>query len=189
MARRKNDELKGRILDAACDLFSKQGYDATSYSSIATVCGISRNLVQYHFPKKEALAIAYMERVLGRAMHSLGLEEEQVSEDAETIAAVGTAFFEELLESPGTRTFLLDVISSRALTEGVLAFNTEWSINHFDVPEGCDESRLRHVVILKMGGFYELLYHCLKSGEPMDVAAELRSVVNAFAHAASPVTH
>ncbi len=188
MARPRNDELKGRILDAACDQFSKQGYDATSYSSIAAACGISRNLVQYHFPKKEALAIAYMERVLDRAMRSLGLDEEQVSGDAEAIAAVGTAFFEELLGSPGTRAFLLDVISSRALTEGVLTFNTEWSINHFDVPEGCDVARLRHVVILKMGGFYELLYHCLKSGEPMDVAAELRSVVGAFAQAANPAT-
>ncbi len=189
MPRQRNDELKGQILDVACNQFSIQGYDATSYSSIAAACGISRNLVQYHFPKKETLAIAYMERVLGQAMRSIGLEEGQVRGDAEAIAAVGTAFFEELLASAGTRTFLLDVISSRALTEGVLAFNTEWAIGHFDVTGGCDMARLRHVVILKMGGFYELLYHCLKSGEPMDVAAELRGVVDAFAQTASPATH
>ncbi len=183
MARPKNEELKGRMLDAACAQFAEVGYDATSYSTIAAACGISRNLAQYHYPKKEMLAIAYMERVLGDAIEKLGLDEAGLQGDVESIAAVGTEFFELLLSKPGTRTFLLDVISSRALTESVLAFNAGWAIEHFDTPPTYDEAALRRLVIVRMGGFYELLYHCLKAGEPIDVAKELGAVVDAFAKA------
>ncbi|MCD8317095.1 MAG: TetR/AcrR family transcriptional regulator, partial [Eggerthellaceae bacterium] len=64
MGRPKNTELKKRIEETAFRLFTEYGYDKTSYSMIARECGISKNLVQYYFKKKELLATSFMETVI-----------------------------------------------------------------------------------------------------------------------------
>lgn len=183
MARPRNEQLKREIARVAQRQFEERGYDATSYASIAEECGISRNLVQYHYPKKQLLAIAYMEGVLARSRTELGLDGASLVGDYDAILAIGVRFFQKLLATEGTRAFLLDIIRSRDLTEEVLAFNASWAIERAvggaqDVPAPVMRS-----VRVHMGGFYELLYHCLKTGEPMDVQSELASVVNAFARA------
>ena len=42
------------------------------------------------------------------------------------------------------------------------------------------DPRVMRAVIVQMGGFYELMYHCLMAGDMMDVAFELSLVVRAF---------
>ena len=85
----------------------------------------------------------------------------------------------------GYRQFLMDIITSRETTETMLAFNGGWTLAHAGVPmpEGPTLAAVKHAVITRMGGFYELLYYCLKTGEAMDVPAELAGVVDAFARA------
>ena len=63
MPRPKNEELVTEITRTAFQQFRDIGYKETSYASIATACGISRGLVQYHFPKKELLAVEMMNRL------------------------------------------------------------------------------------------------------------------------------
>ena len=181
--RPKNEQLKSQILRVAEKQFATSGYKATSYTSIAEACGISRNLVQYHFPKKETLAIAYMESVLARSMKKLGLDDDAVRGNYAAIKNVGASFFETLLAKPGTRLFLSDVISSRELTESVLAFNFNWAIERVDIPAGANLDAVMRMVVARMGGFYELLYWSLKNDKPFDTAREIGLVVDAFAEA------
>jgi AcrR family transcriptional regulator len=187
MARPQNIQLKAQISRASRRLFREYGYDATSYSAIAKACGISRNLVQYHFPKKELLAIDFMERVLQAAQQALGLTSASLQGDFGRIYQVGVCYFAYLLHEPdGYRTFLLDIVRSRDLTEDVLAFNVQWALKRSQdgrtTPDDdvvVDDAVMR-AVIVRMGGFYELLYHCLKNGVDIDVAKELADVVRAF---------
>lgn len=179
MVRPRNEKLKDDIARAAAEQFEARGYNATSYASIAQACGISRNLVQYHWPKKEQLAVGYMEDLLSRCSDELGFYPQDVIDNYERITAVGTRFFETLLAREGTRQFLRDIIVDRDLTEAVLAFNLEWAMAHV-TPTGYDRERTRRTVISRMGGFYDLLYWCLKHNEPMDVKTELGHVVDAF---------
>ena len=181
MPRPKNEQLKAQIIRAAEKQFSTKGYKATSYTSIAEACGISRNLVQYHFPKKESLAIAYMESVLARCMKKLHLTDTGVQDNIAAIKSVGSEFFNALLAKPGTRLFLSDIISSRELTEGVLAFNYEWAVGHVTIPATANLDAAMRTVVLRMGGFYELLYWSLKGNKPFDVEREIGIVVDAFA--------
>lgn len=184
MARPKNEELEAKIQKAAWTLFQSVGYEKATYAAIAERCNVSRNLVQYHVPKKELLAISFMEHLLARAQTSINLSDSEVQGNVDAIYQVGTVFFETLLANSGTRTFLLDIIRSRDLTESVLAFNTQWALAHSDAANGSadyDQVEVERSVILHMGGFYELLYHCLKNERPFDVAAELKWVVEAFA--------
>ncbi|MBR2790639.1 MAG: TetR/AcrR family transcriptional regulator [Eggerthellaceae bacterium] len=182
MPRPKNDELKARIREEAWRQFRAQGYTATSYTSIAEACHVNRALVQYHCPKKEQLAIQLLERLLAASCEALGFSETDLRGNYQRIFQVGCCYFGFLMQR-GYRRFLTDIIASRETTETVLAFNGAWALAHSGVPmpEGPALTAVMHAVITHMGGFYELLYHCLKTGEAMDVPARLAVVVDAFA--------
>ncbi|MDR3671637.1 MAG: TetR/AcrR family transcriptional regulator [Holophaga sp.] len=51
----KSERSRGAILQAALQLFSKQGYRGTSIREIATAADLSTGNVYHHFPDKEAL--------------------------------------------------------------------------------------------------------------------------------------
>ncbi len=168
---------------AAAEQFAANGYNETSYTSIAEQCGISRNLVQYYWPRKELLALDYMGCVLADSMASLGYSDGDIEGDFKRIAQVGAAFFDTLLAKPGTSRFLFDIISDRALTEAVLAFNFDWVMAHVGAAPQPNADAAQRAVIKQMGGFYDLLYWCLKNSRPFDVRSEIAPVVEAFAAA------
>ncbi|MDO4399416.1 MAG: TetR/AcrR family transcriptional regulator [Coriobacteriia bacterium] len=185
MPRPKNDKLKREILDAARASFRVRGYDATTYATVAEACGISRNLVQYHFPKKQQLAIGLMERLLEESRQALGIEEEELRGNLGAIYTIGVCYFEFLLQENAYRTFLADVTRNRDLTEEVLSFNGGWALEKMGREDSLNEAnpQVTRAVIVQMGGFYELLYHCLQRGGDIDVPAELHLVMRAFSQA------
>ncbi len=186
MARPRNEEFRKKILDSFWESFQKEGYKSTSYGNIAEKLDVTKALVQYHYPKKEQVAISFMERLLNEATDILHIE--NTAERTGTFAnlyRLGRVYFAFLLQTNGYRLFLLDVISSRDLTEAVLAFNVSWALGFtgYDTANEPKHFKLDEVnrsVIVHMGGFYELLYHCLKNEQPFDVEAELRDVLEAF---------
>ena len=58
-----------RILDVALDLFSDQGYDATSLREIAERLGVTKAALYYHFASKEDILMA-----LHMRLHDFGKE-------------------------------------------------------------------------------------------------------------------
>lgn len=184
MARPKNEELKSRIVAVVERQFMAQGYHATSYRTVAEECGISRPLVQYHFPKKEQLAEAFMANLLEKCMAELGLGEADLRGDFAAVKAVGVRYFEKLVAKEGSRRFLQDVLENRDMTEDILAFNLGWALEHVgaDAAKTADP-RVQRSIVLHMGGFYELLYWSLKHGEPLNIEGELGLVVDSFERA------
>jgi AcrR family transcriptional regulator len=51
-----------QILDAALDLFARNGYDRTSFREIARVTGLSQAGLLHHFSSKEALFVEVLRR-------------------------------------------------------------------------------------------------------------------------------
>jgi TetR/AcrR family transcriptional regulator len=51
-----------RILDGAVGSFGTRGYDATSLDDLAEVLGIRKQTILYHFPSKQALLEAVIDR-------------------------------------------------------------------------------------------------------------------------------
>ena len=45
-------DARRRILDAATDLFARDGFDATATSAVARMAGVPKGLLFYHFPTK-----------------------------------------------------------------------------------------------------------------------------------------
>ena len=63
---------KQEILDAALELFSVQGFEATSISQIASAVGIRKASLYSHFDSKQAILDALVQEVLEQyAMHSI----------------------------------------------------------------------------------------------------------------------
>ena len=63
---------KQEILDAALELFSVQGFEATSISQIADAVGIRKASLYSHFENKQAILVAIVKEVLERyAEHSI----------------------------------------------------------------------------------------------------------------------
>jgi AcrR family transcriptional regulator len=59
MARTKTDSRE-RIIEAASELFFRQGYQGTSVDEIIDKCGLSKPTVYNYFPTKEALCVEYL---------------------------------------------------------------------------------------------------------------------------------
>jgi TetR/AcrR family transcriptional regulator, cholesterol catabolism regulator len=57
------EDRPGQIVEIACRLFAKQGYEGTSLRDIAEEAQITKAALYYHFPNKEAL---YQHVVIGR---------------------------------------------------------------------------------------------------------------------------
>ncbi|MCI5902506.1 MAG: TetR/AcrR family transcriptional regulator [Blautia sp.] len=63
---------KQEILDAALELFSVQGFEATSISQIANAVGIRKASLYSHFESKQAILDALVEQILQQyALHSI----------------------------------------------------------------------------------------------------------------------
>lgn len=99
---RDGRQTKQRILDAARGEVLRRGFAATSVDDIQTAAGISRGTFFYHFPSKDDLARALIERY-AEADHALVeamLERaEKLATDPLQQALVFIALHEELLES------------------------------------------------------------------------------------------
>ena len=58
----RSERSRQGILDAALKLFSHHGYGATSVNDIADEAGVSKGNVYHHFPDKEAIFRALLDR-------------------------------------------------------------------------------------------------------------------------------
>lgn len=59
---RKKEETHNRIIDAALDLFHRQGLEATTMEQIAETADVAKGTLYNHFPAKEAIISAFMQR-------------------------------------------------------------------------------------------------------------------------------
>ena len=57
------EATREQILDTAIQLFRKAGFDETTMRTVASEAGVALGLAYYYFPGKEALVMAYYERV------------------------------------------------------------------------------------------------------------------------------
>lgn len=62
---RRKEERRQAILDVAKRSFLEHGFAATSMSAIAADCGGSKTTLWSHFPSKEALFQAFLDRLVG----------------------------------------------------------------------------------------------------------------------------
>ena len=86
-----------KILEAALELFSIQGFEATSTSQIASAVGIRKASLYSHFENKQAILDALVRDVLDQyAAHSIFARPDGDSEDAPTPESTERRILEQL---------------------------------------------------------------------------------------------
>jgi len=58
----KSDETRARILDAAIDLFRRQGFEETTMREIAAGAGVATGAAYYYFDSKDAIVLAFYDQ-------------------------------------------------------------------------------------------------------------------------------
>lgn len=56
----RSEETRAHILEAALNLFSKEGYDATGVAQICQAAGVSKGAFYHHFPSKHDVFMALL---------------------------------------------------------------------------------------------------------------------------------
>lgn len=78
MKTRKYSSAKEKIIEAASDLFFKQGYQATTIDHVVDLSGVSRPTLYNHFNTKEELCVEYLKE---RRRNDLGLLKETMRKE------------------------------------------------------------------------------------------------------------
>ena len=93
----EHGNTKQEILEAALELFSVQGFEATSISQIASAVGIRKASLYSHFESKQAILDALVRDVLDQyAAHSIFARPDGDSEDAPTPESTERVILEQL---------------------------------------------------------------------------------------------
>src|SRR6202140_1049727 len=100
---RTNNPTQDRILEAAVQLFSRQGYSGSSTHEIARLAGVSEVTVFRHFPRKRDLFWAAAESRLRRIRMSreLRVRLERDENPGTAPPGIGAILVESLHHQPG----------------------------------------------------------------------------------------
>jgi AcrR family transcriptional regulator len=89
------EDTREKILDAAEELFSENGFSATSVRAITTKAGVNLAALNYHFGSKDALVDSVFERRVG----PLNRERLRLLEESETSSGERGPTLEEVLRA------------------------------------------------------------------------------------------
>jgi AcrR family transcriptional regulator len=81
-------DLRGRVLDAAVELFAAQGYDGTSVNQVITRAGVAKGGFYHHFASKEALLYEVYGDLITRQLQNMDAILAQGLPPADTLRAL-----------------------------------------------------------------------------------------------------
>lgn len=181
MPRARNEQTEQAIRSAAWRLFFEKGVDATSYSDLAEVSGVSRPLVQRYVPKKELLVEWCVSEIRRAAVEVCDEAYPQQLDSLSRLYLRGQVNVATYFACEGIQRLMLDVFSSREMTERTIAEGFRWTVSHV-LPERPELLEIDEPdeLIMATGGLYELIYTYLVRGKSPDVAAITRPSVEVF---------
>lgn len=180
----KNEELRGKIIVAAGEIFEQQGFEKTSMDQIAVKAEISRETLRNYFPDKEAVADAYFQ-IASKSIAQATLEALPKLTDTRSrlIAAIGSIYewAEANVElARAVMIYRLKVLGVCTIFEDTGARSIISEIIH----QGRDAGELRNDIPLEMVFAYidylvsAILVDWLKSNGQRDLQGEIGPVVD-----------
>lgn len=103
-----------RILDAALDVFAARGYQAATVDDVAGAAKTSKGGIYFHFPGKDAIFLALLDRSAGLLLKRIG---DRLATGTDPIAKVDAAL-RELIQTFGSHRTLARLFLVEALGAG-----------------------------------------------------------------------
>ena len=104
----RSEATTGALVDAARELFARDGYDATSLDAVATRAKVTKGAVYHHFEGKRQLFEAVFGREVERMVTPLADAYGRKKDPWDAFKASTRAFLEECLDPGVQRIVLLD---------------------------------------------------------------------------------
>ena len=113
VGRPRREDNRGRdVLAAAVELFASRGFDATSIRDIATEARVQPASVYYHYPSKEALLVAIVDRAAAQVAEQIAAAA-RATDPWERLEQACVAHLTALLNGEGALRVLATEIPSR----------------------------------------------------------------------------
>jgi AcrR family transcriptional regulator len=95
---KRSEETRSRIINAALDLFAREGYDATGVAQICQAAGVSKGAFYHHFPTKHAVFMEILQSwldVLNVQMLSTWKDAQNIPQALLDMAGIMQQIFEQ----------------------------------------------------------------------------------------------
>jgi AcrR family transcriptional regulator len=130
----RGETTRRQILDVAASAFADHGYRGISLNDIVRESGLTKGAFYFHFPSKEALALAVFrdkqERWVGEVMAAIANRSRAV-EQLEAMFDVGCEIYEKDSSARVVGRMCVELFADKQLTPHVTAHLTAW----FDMVE------------------------------------------------------
>ena len=195
MARSTKEEAlvtRGRILDAAEEVFHANGVARTSLADVATAAGLTRGAIYWHFKNKADLFRAMCDRVR-MPMEAMVLYRPEQGDALETLKAACLFAIRDIVHNPHSRR-VFDIIFHKC--EFVEADDSIWMIQRDNYLKGmgnierllraaCSEGTLSididlHLAVVHLHALvYGLINNWLLSPASFDLGAQIEQLMHA----------
>jgi len=109
------ESARARILRAAANLYSRNGFRGTSLREVAEAAGVTKPLVLYHFESKEKLFSALLREAVGRCRREAEDTLARAGSAAERLRELLRAHVRQAREAPEVAAFAYDVMTRPGL--------------------------------------------------------------------------
>lgn len=109
MPRPTRQQIDDEIIDTAATLFARHGFEETSIQRIANAVGYSKGGLLRHYPSKEALQEAVLERCIAD-MRAIATSVAELPAGPQRDRAVLTQFAHLAVQSPGFVALMLSIL-------------------------------------------------------------------------------
>lgn len=113
----RRDAMRSRLLKATLECLAREGYAATTVSSIVKRAGVSRGAHVHHYPTKDALILDAAEYLMRRAYRILGNVLLGIADEDDRLQALMKTVWEEIFATRMFAAFFELIIASQHDTE------------------------------------------------------------------------
>lgn len=171
-------ETREVLAEVVAQQLPERGLRGTTYRSVAEQAGVSRAVVQYHYPAKDDFAVGFVEQQIQAAAdyaQSAGLITGNALADLHVQSQIHFAF----LADSRMRSLSREILENRALTQRMLDYDQEWAFDVLALSSQARKDMLDRYLII-VGGSYDLLYRRLSRPGAGDEQSIVQSMMLSF---------
>jgi len=132
--KRRTDDKRQRILDAAIHVFARRGFFASRISDIASAAGIADGTVYLYFESKDDILVKVFDEIMGEHLTAAREEIRQVTDAAARLRVLADHHLGLLGGNPELA--VVFQVELRQSTKFMELFTASWLKDYFDIVEG-----------------------------------------------------